>query len=262
MKNLGIKLSILTSVFLLTSCASTWSRLPEAKTVALISFDTEKDIVKYQIDGKKTVRMQNQDDIQIGLSEFAALGKGLKGGLKSGLSSVKEVAGGRVGAEVENANLLSKYFMSDMVNRITGSIKASGFQTREWSDHDEWISLPKLKKKTKKITKKANSDVVVTFGGNVGVIKVPDKVKGLGGLVKIDLGSATGGATYELIARYTMYFADAKGYIGSRNFSVNSGIKKRSDKGVPAFSDSDFEKVADELTNKVKSFLKETKLTG
>ena len=122
MKNLGIKLSILTAVFLLTSCASTWSRLPEAKTVALKSFDTEKDIVKYQIEKKKTVRMQNQDDIQIGLSEFAALGKGLKGGLKSGLSSVKEVAGGRVGAEVENANLLSKYFMSDMVNRITGSI--------------------------------------------------------------------------------------------------------------------------------------------
>ena len=152
--------------------------------------------------------------------------------------------------------------MSGLSDRVRGSIKSSGFQTREWSDVDEWINLGKMKKKTKKITAKANADVVVTFHGNVGVIKVPDKVKGLGGLVKIDLGSATGGASYELIARYTMNFADAKSYIGARNFSVNSGIVKRSDKGVPEFSDADFQKVADELTKKVTSFLKETKLTG
>ena len=262
MKNLLIRLSPIVMVFMLTSCASTWSRLPEAKTVALISVSTEQDIIKYQKDKKNVTRMQNQDDIQVGLSEFAALGKGLKGGLKSGLNSVKEVAGDRVGSEMANATHLSKYFMSGLPDRVRGSIKSSGFQTREWSDVDEWINLGKMKKKTKKITAKANADVVVTFHGNVGVIKVPDKVKGLGGLVKIDLGSATGGASYELIARYTMNFADAKSYIGARNFSVNSGIVKRSDKGVPEFSDADFQKVADELTKKVTSFLKETKLTG
>ena len=262
MKSLEIKIPILTMIFLLASCASTWSRLPEAKTIALISFATEEEIVKYQEQNNKVVRMQNQDDIQFGLSEIAAVGKGLKGGLKSGLGSVVEVAEGRVGSEMENAKLLSKYFTSDLTNKITSSIKSSGFQTREWSDHDEWISLRKLNKKTEKVTKKANADVVVTFNGNVGVIKVPDEIKGLGGLVKIDLGSATGGATYELIARYTMHFADATSYIGYKNFNVNSGIKKRSDKGVPVFNDSDFKKVSEELAKKVASYLKETKLTG
>ena len=84
MKNVIIRLSAIVMVFVLTSCASTWSRLPEAKTVALISVNTEQGIIKYQKDKKNVTRMQNQDDIQVGLSEFAALGKGLKGGLKSG----------------------------------------------------------------------------------------------------------------------------------------------------------------------------------
>ena len=41
MKNVIIRLSAIVMVFVLTSCASTWSRLPEAKTVALISVNTD-----------------------------------------------------------------------------------------------------------------------------------------------------------------------------------------------------------------------------
>ncbi len=246
------------------SCASTWDRLPDAATISLISVHTEKDIAMYKpVKNKEPVRVEESDDIQLGFSEMAALGKGLRGGLKSGIGAVKEVAGDRANAEMANAKHLSKYFMVELPSRVSSSIVSSGFENRQWADKtDEWINLVKLGKKTQRITSKANADVVVTFKGHLGVVKVSDQVKGLGGLVKLDLGSTTGGATYELIARYTMFFADATSYIGAKSFKVNSGIKKRTDKGVPEFSDDDFKKVAEELTKKVAAYLRETRLTG
>ena len=264
MKNLTIISLSIIAMFTIFSCASNpWGRLPMATSIALVAVNTDADLIKYEKvkEGRKYVvrKMQNQNEIQVGLSEFASFGKGLLN--KKGLSTAKDLVKGRIESAAMNDTYLSN-FSDGIAERVLSSINASGYQNREWSDMDSWINLAKMKKKTKKITKKANSDVVVTFSGNIGVIKVPDKIKGLGGLIKIDLGSATGGAAYELIGRFTMYFADSESYIGFKNFHVDSGITKRSDKGIPEFSEQDFEKIANELTNKVTSYLKETKLMG
>ena len=149
MKNLTIKISAVSLVFTLMSCASTWDRLPDAATISLISVHTEKDIAMYKpVKNKEPVRVEESDDIQLGFSEMAALGKGLRGGLKSGIGAVKEVAGDRANAEMANAKHLSKYFMVELPSRVSSSIVSSGFENRQWADKtDEWINLVKLGKK-------------------------------------------------------------------------------------------------------------------
>ena len=75
-----------------------------------------------------------------------------------------------------------------------------------------------MKKKTKKLCGKANADIIMTFEGHIGVVKETKKMKGLGGLINLDIGASTGHADYTLIGRYYLRVADAEGFIGKRSF--------------------------------------------
>lgn len=249
---------------LLFSCASNpWERLDTAQSIAVVAVYTDSLIVAYKKNDKgKNVIDPDGHKGQVGLSEMAALGKGLfqKGGLTKGMEAAKNVVVDRVSRGTALKNNL-KTFSEKVHDVVLYAVKNSGFENRRFSNiDDDWISLVKLKRKSKKLCKIANSNIVMTVNGHVGVVKVTKKLQGFGGLINLDIGAATGQADYTLIAKYTMRVADKKGNIGYKNFKIDTGITKSSDKGIPEFTLEDFKIIEDKLSFKMKSFLKERKL--
>jgi len=266
MNNHKIKINIILLVALLFSCASnSWERLDTAQSIAVVAVYTDSLIVAYKKNDKgNNVIDPEGHKAQVGLSEMAALGKGLfqKGGLTKGMEAAKNVVDERISRGTTLKNNLKTY--SEKVHDIVlYAVKNSGYENRRFSNiDDDWISLVKLKRKTKKLCQIANSNIVMTVNGHVGVVKETKKMKGLGGLINLDIGAATGQANYTLIAKYTMRVADKKGNIGYKNFKINTGITKASDKGLPEFTVEDFKIIEDKLSFKMKSFLEERKLMG
>ncbi|MBA65594.1 MAG: hypothetical protein CMG55_07330 [Candidatus Marinimicrobia bacterium] len=247
------------------SCASNpWERLNMAQSIAVVSINHGMKLEPYSMDDKgNPYRDDEAGKQQVGLSEMAALGKGFlqKGGLKKGFEAAKDAVGDRAKrGQNTMANLKAH---ADKIHGLTlQAVSGAGYDSRQWDDVEDWFDLKKMGKKTKKLCQKTNANIVMAVDGHIGVVKETKKMKGLGGLINLDIGATTGAADYTLIARYNMFVADEEGYIGKRHFRINSGITKQSDKGLPEFTAEDFQVIYNKLSKKMKSLLKESKMMG
>ena len=143
---------------------------------------------------------------------------------------------------------------------IFGSIrKEAEFNPTAGKTVYKWIDM--RGEKAGRLVEKAGTDAVLTLSGRVGYVRTTKKAKL--GFVKLDIGGATGEASYAFYGEFFLKVADKKGILGSHKMKITTGIVKKSDKGYPpVFNSEDYNTLNKVLRDAIGKFLTERKLMG
>ncbi|MBH30666.1 MAG: hypothetical protein CMG71_01590 [Candidatus Marinimicrobia bacterium] len=270
-------LPLLGVIVLFEGCApavNPWDRFESAQSISVYSVKVDNELTHYKEvwtgRGKsKTVSYEkvvaNPDEVNFGLSELGTFAKGIKSTVEN--KNLGAVVGAGKGLMDDKANAIASnesnlsHFSDNFSDYVSYAVKDGGFDPKVADGVSRWIDVKG--NKVGKLVEKTNSDALITVQGHAGYVKVSTKVKGLGGLVKIDVGATTGDATYTFVGVFWLKVADKEGVIGSQKMWIDTGIKKKSDKGYPpVFTKGDYDVLVEKLQNQLSSFLSEKKLMG
>lgn len=269
--NYVLPLISLIIIILMESCTpppSPWLRFDSANTMTVSSLKVDGNLRHYNEirtgRGKKEkvswqlVELPAEGEVDFGLNELGSFGKGLIKG--KGKDTFKELAKERKDAINANEDNLAE-FEANLLDNVMGSLKESGFNPKAGKTVYKWINMKG--EKAGRLVEKAGTDAALTLEGRVGYVKTNKKVKGLGGLVKVDIGGTTGEASYTFVGQFWLKVADKKGVIGTHYIKIDTGIVKKSNKGYPpVFTSEDYNTFNKILRDAIGSFLTEKKLMG
>lgn len=238
-----------------------WDRIQTTNSFSVVSVVTVDHLIQYsKIEegrGKKKkisyVKVAD-DEKRMSFGEMGKLGKGMSKGLKGYQDAAKDFEEGRDNAEIQNMVNLETH-IDNLPANVESVMKQCGFEVMPFQNVFRLRDIRANNNKTKAILAKAKSDAILSLTGNVGYVKESKKMKGLGGLIKVDIGNVTNEATYTLIAEYNVNVRDKSGYIGSRGWLIETGISKVSKEGVPAFTEDDFKIIDTKLNEKLLTLL-------
>ena len=269
--NYVLPLISLIIIILMESCTpppSPWLRFDSANTMTVSSLKVDGNLRHYNEvrtgRGKKEkvswqlVELPAEGEVDFGLNELGSFGKGLiKGKAKD---TFKDLAKERKDAISANEDNLAE-FEANLLDNVMGALKESEFNPKAGKTVYKWINMKG--EKAGRLVEKAGTDAALTLEGRVGYVKTNKKVKGLGGLVKIDIGGTTGEASYTFVGQFWLKVADKKGVIGTHKIKIDTGIVKKSNKGYPpVFTPEDYNTFNKILRDAIGSFLTEKKLMG
>lgn len=269
--NYVLPLISLIIMILMESCTpppSPWLRFDSANTMTVSSLKVDGNLRHYNEirtgRGKKEkvswqlVELPAEGEVDFGLNELGSFGKGLIKG--KGKDTFKELAKERKDAINANEDNLAE-FEANLLDNVMGALKESEFNPKAGKTVYKWINMQG--EKAGRLVEKAGTDAALTLEGRVGYVKTNKKVKGLGGLVKIDIGGTTGEASYTFVGQFWLKVADKKGVIGTHYIKIDTGIVKKSNKGYPpVFTSEDYNTFNKILRDAIGSFLTEKKLMG
>lgn len=256
---------------LMESCSpppNPWLRFDSANTMVVYSLRVDENLRHFNEvrtgRGKKEkvswqlVELPAEGEVDFGLNELGSFGKGLIKG--KGKETFKGLANERKDAINANADNLAE-FETNLLDNVMGSLKEAEFNPRAGKKVYKWIDMKG--EKAGRLVQKEGTDAVLTLEGRVGYVKTNKKAKGLGGLVKIDIGGTTGEASYTFVGQFWLKVADKDGVIGTHYIKIDTGIVKKSNKGYPpVFNSEDYASLNKRLRDAIGSFLTEKKLMG
>jgi hypothetical protein len=258
-------------MILVESCApppNPWLRFETANSIVVTALKVDENLRHYDEvrtgRGKKEkvtwqlVELPAEGEVDFGLNELGSFGKGLVKG--KGKDTFKALAKERKDAINANADNLAD-FEANLLDNVMGALKESEFNPKSGKTVYKWINMKG--EKAGRLVQKAGTDAALTLEGRVGYLKITKKAKGLGGLVKLDIGGTTGEASYTFVGQFWLKVADKDGVIGTHYIKLDTGIVKKSNKGYPpVFTAEDYDTFNKKLRDAIGSFLTEKKLMG
>tara|TARA_A100001011_G_scaffold395745_1_gene491655 strand:- start:1114 stop:1932 length:819 start_codon:yes stop_codon:yes gene_type:complete len=254
---------------LMDSCTpppSPWLRFDSSKTITIAALKVDQNLRQWDEvrsgRGKKEkvswnlVPLPAEGDVDFGLNELGSFGKGLVKG--KGKDTFKALAKERKDALNANEDNLSN-FESSLLDNVMASLKEAKFNPTAGKTVYKWIDMKG--EKVGRLVEKAGTDAVLTLSGRVGYVRTTKKAKM--GFIKLDIGGATGEASYAFYGEFWLKVADKEGILGTHKMNITTGIVKKSDKGYPpVFNSEDYSTLNKVLRDAIGKFLTERKLMG
>ena len=240
MKKLKLGMSLMVLTIALTACGGPdWTRVTKAKSACIVGMSYVDELKSFDDNGG----IGNDQSGNMGIGDGLGMLGGVLGG--QGLSAVNDEINERNEAEKTTFSNIES-FQTQSLSNFNSILKKNKYDVVKYDDVMDGIDIGDAAL-SQSLIEDSESDLILNIKNEFGYI-AKDKNFGLS-------------KEYRLAVKTHIQFSDKDRFIASRSYFVKSSKRKDSDGQIPAFTKDDFKSVQKALSIKIKTDLKQLRLS-